>query len=88
MQCPKNILGLQAIRKLFSTFLNYKRIPGVVLATVKIPKIEFPKIPPSFTTQYPIKWGREMEEVKETIETLLKENIIEPAQSFSYISRI
>lgn len=87
MQCPKNILlGLWAINKLFPKFLNYKRIPRVLLAIVKIPQIEFPKIPPSFTSQYSKKSG--MEEVKETIETLLKENIIEPTQSFSYNSPI
>jgi hypothetical protein len=36
----------------------------MVLATVKIPQVELPKIPPSFTLQSPIKGG--MEEVKDT----------------------
>jgi hypothetical protein len=56
--------------------LNYKRIPNILLATVKIPQIELPKILLSFTPQYPIKG---MKEVKDTIQTLLKEGIIEPA---------
>jgi hypothetical protein len=56
------------------------------LATVKIPQVELPKIPPSSTSQYPIKGG--MEELKDTKETLLKEAIIEPTQSFNYNSPI
>lgn len=55
-------------------FLDYKRIPRI--ATVKISKIEFPKTPPSFTSQYPIKG--EMEGVEETIVSLLNENLTEP----------
>ena len=74
------------IHKLFPKFLNYKRIPKILLATVKIPQVELPKIPPSFTPQYPVKGG--IEEVKDTIQTLLKEGIIEPTQSFNYNSPI
>ena len=47
----------------------------MLLATVKIPQVELSKMPSSFTPQYPIN-GR-MEEVKNTIQTLLKEVIIE-----------
>ena len=61
----------QIISKIFS----YKRIPTILLATVKIPQVELSKMPPPFTPQYPIKGG--MEEVKDTIQTLLKEDIIE-----------
>jgi hypothetical protein len=61
----------QIISKIFS----YKRIPTILLATVKIPQVELSKMPPSFTPQYLIKGG--MEEVKDTIQTLLKEGIIE-----------
>jgi hypothetical protein len=56
-------------------FFSYKRIPKILLATVKIPQVELSKMPPPFTPQYPIKGG--MEEVKDTIQTLLKEDIIE-----------
>ena len=52
-----------------------KRIRKVLLAIVKLPQVELPKILPSFTLQYPIKGG--MEEVKDTIEALLTEGIIE-----------
>jgi hypothetical protein len=58
---PENIIRLPMIHKLCPIFLNYKRIPKVLPATVKIPQKELPKIPPSFTPQYPIKGG--MEEV-------------------------
>ena len=61
----------QIISKIFS----YKRIPTILLATVKIPQVELSKMPPSFTPQHLIKGG--MEEVKDTIQTLLKEGIIE-----------
>jgi hypothetical protein len=64
--------------------LNYKRISKILLATIKVLQVELPKILPSFTPQYPIKDG--MEEVKDTIQMLLKEVIIEPMQSFYYNS--
>ena len=60
----------QIISKIFS----YKRIPTILLATVKIPQVELSKMPPSFTPPYLITGG--MEEVKDTIQTLLKEGII------------
>ena len=47
----------------------------MLLATLKITQVEFSKMPPSFVQQYLIKGG--MEEVKDTIQTLLKEDIIE-----------
>jgi hypothetical protein len=81
---PENIIELPTIHKLFLKFLNYKRIPKILLAPVKIPQVELPKIPPSLTPQSPIKGG--MEEVKDTIQTLLEEAIIEPTQSFNYNS--
>ena len=70
-----NIIGLPTIHKLFPNFFSYNRIPKMLLATVKIPQVELSKMPSSFTPQYPIN-GR-MEEVKNTIQTLLKEVIIE-----------
>ena len=66
--------------------MKFQRIPKILLATAKIPQVELPKIPPSFTPQYPVKGG--IEEVKDTIQTLLKEGIIEPTQSFNYNSPI
>ena len=38
----ENIIGLPTIHKLFQKFLNYKRIPKILLGTVKIPQIELP----------------------------------------------
>ena len=37
---PENIIGLPIIHKLFPKFLNYKRIPKILLATVKITQVE------------------------------------------------
>ena len=64
--------------------MNYERLPKVLWATVKIPQLELPKIPPSFTTQYLIIGGKE--EVKDTIKTLLTRGIIEPTQGLNYNS--
>lgn len=85
---PCNVLGIQEIRKLFPDFLNFKRIPKVHahLAEVKIEPVILPDTPPTFTAQYPIKGG--MEEITETIKTLLKEGIIEKTQSFNYNSPV
>ena len=69
------------MHKLFPIFLNYKRISKILLATIKVLQLELPKIPPSFIPQYPIKGG--MEEVKDTIQMLLKEVIIEPTKAFT-----
>ena len=48
---PENIIELPTIHKLFLKFLNYKRIPKIPLATVKIPQVELRKMPPSFIPQ-------------------------------------
>jgi hypothetical protein len=58
----------------------------MLLATVKITQVEFSKMPPSFVQQYLIKGG--MEEVKDIIQTLFKEGIIELIKSFNYYSPI
>ncbi|XP_059120184.1 uncharacterized protein LOC131911818 [Peromyscus eremicus] len=85
---PCNILGIKEIRKLFPDFLNNKRIAKVRcnLAEVKIQPIKLPHTPPTFTAQYPIKGG--IKEITETIQTLLKEGIIEKSQSFNYNSPV
>ena len=68
--------------------MNYKSIRKyyVNLAEVKIEPVKLPKIPPTFTAQYPIKGG--MAEISDTVQTLLKEGIIEQAQSFNYNSPV
>jgi hypothetical protein len=48
---PENVIGIPITYKLFLKFLNYKRIPKIPLATVKIPQVELRKMPPSFIPQ-------------------------------------
>lgn len=85
---PRNGLRIKEISKLFPLFLNYKSIRKyyVNLAEVKIEPVKLPKIPPTFTAQYPIKGG--MAEISDTVQILLKEGIIEQAQSFHYNSPV
>ena len=86
---PIDILGMDVIPCLVDIWIPLKRLKSkmqVCLSTVKMPPVELPKIPPTYTKQYPLKGGHQ--EIDVQIGKLLQEGIIERTQSFSYNSPI
>lgn len=92
MDTPTNILGMDWIPGLLPDWCWYKKlkfchsVKSCSLPTVSISPVEISHILPSFTKQYPLKGGHK--EITKTIEKLLKEGIIERAQSFNLDSPV
>lgn len=82
------VLGMDLLQDIVGEWLPLKQLKGIcaVISIVKIDPVVLPRIPASFTKQYPIKGGHD--EITEALRELEDQGVVERTQSFNYNSPV